>query len=95
VAPLVRDRPSLKTLAWMGLVAGAPAIIGCWIGGFTYSRPLSLLFLAIGAGAVFQVAWEIAKMVRPKLDTGNAPFLAFSGVTAGMAALYITGLLVK
>jgi zinc transporter ZupT len=95
VAPLARDRPSLKSLLVMGLIAGAPAIVGCWIGGFTYSRPLSVLFLAIGAGAVFQVAWELAKMIQPKLKTANAPFVAFAGVITGMALLYITGLLVK
>ncbi len=96
VAPLARDRPSLKSLLVMGLIAGVPAIVGCWIGGFTYSRPLSVLFLAIGAGAVFQVAWELAKMIQPKLETtANAPFVAFAGVIAGMVSLYITGLLVK
>ncbi len=95
VAPLARDRPSLKSLLVMGVIAGAPAIVGCWIGGFTYSRPLSVLFLAIGAGAVFQVAWELAKMIQPKLETASAPFVAFSGTITGMAMLYITGLLVK
>ncbi|MBA3632823.1 MAG: ZIP family metal transporter [Acidobacteria bacterium] len=96
IAPLVRDRPSVKTLLVMGLIAGAPAIVGCWIGGFTYSLPFSLLFLAIGAGAVFQVAWELAKMIQPKLETSpRASFVAFAGVITGMALLYITGLLVK
>lgn len=95
VAPLVRERPSSWTLIWLGLIAGAPAIFGAWIGGFTYARPLSLLFLAIGAGAVFQVAWEIGRLLRKDLDTRRGPLLAFSGVTAGMAVLYVTGLLVK
>lgn len=95
VAPLVRERPSIRTLIWLGLIAGAPAIFGAWIGGFTYARPLSLLFLAIGAGAVFQVAWEIGRLLRRDLETSRGPVLAFSGVTAGMAVLYFTGLLVK
>jgi ZIP family zinc transporter len=96
VAPLARDRPSLKSLLVMGLIAGVPAIVGCWIGGFTYSRPLSVLFLAIGAGAVFQVAWELSKMIQPKLElTPNASFVAFAGVVCGMLSLYVTGLLVK
>jgi len=96
VAPLASDRPSVKSLLIMGLIAGVPAIVGCWIGGFTYSRPLSVLFLAIGAGAVFQVAWELSKMIQPKLElTPNASFVAFAGVVCGMLSLYVTGLLVK
>lgn len=37
----------------MGVIGGAPAIVSAWIGGLSYSQPLSVLFLAIGAGAVF------------------------------------------
>jgi zinc transporter, ZIP family len=95
VAPLVRERPSHWTLIWLGLIAGAPAIFGAWIGGFTYARPLSLLFLAIGAGAVFQVAWQIGRLIQKDLEVRSGPVLAFSGVTAGMVLLYVTGLLVK
>ncbi len=95
IAPIVRDRPAVGALVKMGLVAGAPAIVGCWIGGFTYLRPLSVLFLGIGAGAVFQVAAEIGRLLRRDLAEPRGPMLAFAGAMAGMLALYVTGLLIK
>jgi zinc transporter, ZIP family len=60
-----------------------------------FSQPLAVLFLAIGAGAVFEVAYEIAKLVR--LDTAKRPMpmTIFAGVTAGMLVLYVTGWFIK
>ena len=54
-------RPALITLAGLGLVAGLPTILGAWIGGFSYSPTASVLFLAIGAGAIIQVIWVIMR----------------------------------
>jgi zinc transporter, ZIP family len=95
VIPLLRTRPSLLRLALLGLLAGVPAIIGTWLGGLTYSQPLAVLFLSIGAGAVFQVAWEIGKLIRGDEERAPAPLLTFSGVAAGMLLLYVTGVLIK
>jgi zinc transporter, ZIP family len=95
VAPIARDRPSWQRLALLGLIAGAPAIVGTWIGGFTYSLPLAALFLGIGAGAVFQVALEIARLIRRDEARDPAPFVSFGGVAAGMLVMYVTGLLMK
>ena len=60
VAPLARSRPSLRTLVILGLIAGIPTIFGTWIGGFSYSPVASVLFLAIGAGAIIQVILVLA-----------------------------------
>jgi ZIP family zinc transporter len=95
VAPIARDRPSWQRLAVLGLIAGAPAIVGTWIGGFTYSLPLAALFLGIGAGALFQVAWEIGRIIRRDEARNPAPFVNFGGVAAGMLVMYVTGLLMK
>ena len=43
----------------MGLIAGVPTILGTWIGGFIYSPLASVIFLAIGAGAIFQVVYSL------------------------------------
>ncbi len=95
IAPVVRDQPSLANLLWMGLIGGGPAIIGAWIGGISYSQPLSILFLAIGAGAVFEVAYEIGKLIQKDGAKHPKPVTIFAGVTAGMLLLYVTGLLIK
>jgi zinc transporter ZupT len=96
VVPIARDRPALRTLALLALIGGGPAIAGAWIGGLLYSQPLSALFLAIGAGAVFQVAYQIG---RQMIWTGAAerqrPWAAFAGVLAGMLMLYVTGVVIK
>jgi zinc transporter ZupT len=93
VVPIARDRPSLRTLGLLGCIGGAPAILGTWIGGLVASQPLAALFLAIGAGAVFQVAWEIGRLIRG--DRAPLPFVEFAGVAGGMALLYVLGLFVK
>jgi zinc transporter ZupT len=95
IAPLAKERPRLATFAWLGLLGGAPAILGTWVGGLVFSPVLSLLFLSVGAGAVFEVAWEIAKLIRQDAQAERMPLTIAGGVVAGMTLLYVTGLLVK
>ena len=96
IVPLAKDEPRLRTLALLGLVGGAPAIVGAWVGGLVSSEPLSVLFLAVGAGAVFQVAYEIGReMVWKEAATRERPLAAFGGVLAGMLVLYVTGGVIK
>jgi len=95
IAPVLRDRPSIKNLAVMGLIGGAPAILGAWIGGYTPSPFLAVLFLAIGAGAIFEVIYEIAKLIQKDTTREPMPMTVFSGVLAGMLLLWVTGLLIK
>lgn len=95
IAPVLRDRPGVGRLAIMGLVGGAPAILGAWIGGYTPSPFLTVLFLAIGAGAIFQVIYEIAKLIQKDTQREAMPIIVFSGVLTGMMMLWVTGLLIK
>jgi zinc transporter ZupT len=95
IAPVLRDRPSWASLVWMGLIGGAPAVVGAWIGGLSYSQPLAVLFLAIGAGAVFEVVYEIGKLIQKDAAKRPMPVTIFAGVTVGMLLLYVTGLLIK
>lgn len=95
IAPVLRDRPSPMNLVWMGLIGGAPAIVGAWIGGLSYSQPLAVLFLGIGAGAVFEVVYEIGKLIRHDTAKRPMPVTIFAGATVGMLLLYVTGLLIK
>lgn len=97
VAPIVQDRPSAASLAAMGLVGGFPAVVGAWTGAFAFSAHLAALFFGIGAGAIFQVAWEVAKLLQThaRRAPARAPVIQASGVALGMVALYALGLLVK
>ncbi len=96
VVPLAKDRPTLRSLALLGLIGGAPAIVGAWVGGLINAPPLSVLFLAIGAGAVLQVAYAIGREMVWKEGPARArPLMAFSGVLAGMLVLYVTGVVIK
>jgi zinc transporter ZupT len=95
IAPVLRDHPGIKNLAFMGLVGGAPAILGAWMGGFSSSPTASVLFLGIGAGAVFEVVYEIAKLIKKDTEREAMPFMVFSGIMAGMLLLWVTGLLIK
>jgi hypothetical protein len=95
IAPLVKEKPSLRSLAGLGLLGGAPAIVGTWVGGLVYSPILSVLFLSVGAGAVFEVAWEIVKLIRQDREAAHMPLTIAGGAVAGMSLLYVTGLLIK
>jgi ZIP family zinc transporter len=95
IAPILKDRPGIGQLVYLGLVGGAPAIIGAWIGGYTPSPFLAVLFLAIGTGAIFQVAVEIGRMIQKDTAREAAPMTVFSGVLTGMLVLWVTGIFIK
>jgi zinc transporter, ZIP family len=95
VSPLTRSKVRLMHLALLGLVGGAPTILGCWMGGFSYSDLASAFFLAIGAGAVFQVVWSIGTQMM-KTAEGNLFHLSnAAGVMLGMVVMWGTALLVS
>ncbi len=94
VAPIAADRPKLKTLVGLGLLAGVPTVFGAWIGGLAYSPLFATLFLAIGAGAIAQVVLALYRViVKDRPDLGWSPLTA-GGVLAGLLVMYGTGLLV-
>jgi zinc transporter ZupT len=95
IAPILRDRPTLGQLALLGILGGGPAIVGAWIGGYTPSPFLAVLFLAIGTGAIFQVAVEIARFIQKDTSREAMPITVFSGVLTGMLLLWVTGIFIK
>jgi len=95
IAPVLRDRPSIAQLALLGIVGGAPAVLGAWMGGFAPSPTLAVLFLAIGTGAIFEVVYEIAKLIQKDTNRQPMPMTVFSGILTGMLLLWVTGLLIK
>jgi zinc transporter ZupT len=93
VAPVAREkRPRLAHFAALGLIAGAPVILGGWIGSIALGPTIGAVFLAIGVGAILQVLWEMGSMVRAqgRLATGTN----LLGFLVGLVVMYVTDLLV-
>jgi zinc transporter ZupT len=95
VAPVVRTEFRWTHLLWLGLLAGAPTIAGTLVGAFAYTPVWAVLFLAVGAGAVFQVVIEIT---RHQLRQGGFASVvsgaSLAGFAAGLLVMYVTGLFV-
>lgn len=96
-APISREAHNiprfLRHAVQLGLIAGAPIILGTWIGGFSYSATSSTLFLAVGAGAAFQVVVSIVDhFLSQKQELFTYSNVA--GVLCGMAIMFATGMLV-
>jgi len=92
-APMARTKLMIGRLAAMGMIAGVPAIFGAWVGGFVYSPFAAVIFLAIGAGAIFQVIVLIMKWIQNEEGKlSNSSVLA--GIAVGMMIMYATSILV-
>ena len=96
VSPLVRERerPPLRRLAALGLIAGTPAILGALVGVSASSAELSALLLGVGVGAVVQVIVQIAPALRNSAGR-TLDALTATGIAAGVFAFYLTGLLIS
>ncbi len=95
VAPVAREgRVRVDRLLLLGVLAGAPAVLGAWIGASAFHPSLAALMFGIGAGAIAQVIVQIAPQVRDESGRFLHP-LASAGVLAGLLVMYVTGLLVS
>jgi len=81
-------------LVGLGMIAGAPAIFGAWVGGFVYSPFAAVVFLSIGAGAIFQVIITILRWMREEGDKNLSSAAVASGIAVGMLIMYLTSILV-
>ena len=95
VSPLTRSKVTLFHLALLGIIGGAPTILGCWLGGFSYSEIASVLFLSIGAGAVFQVVWSIGAQMMKTAESNLFNLSNAAGLMLGMIVMWTTALLVS
>ena len=96
IATPIADRQpvGLGRLAALALVAGAPTIPGAWLGGFVTSDVLGVLFFAGAAGAAFEVVVEVGRYVKERAPGGLTSPYVIGGFLAGIAVMYLTGLLV-
>jgi zinc transporter ZupT len=94
VAPIAQLRPSLGRLALLGLLAGAPAVLGAWIGAAAFNASLAAFLFGFGAGAIVQVIVQLAPTLRDESGRTLHPS-AVGGLLGGMALMFATGLLVS
>jgi len=94
VAPLAAGKPSIARLALLGLVAGAPAILGAWIGAAAFNASIAAFLFGFGAGAIVQVVVQLAPSLRDESGRTLHP-IAVAGLLGGMAVMFATGLLVS
>jgi zinc transporter, ZIP family len=96
-APIARERPRWWHFVLLAALAGLPAVLGVWIGGFSYSALSAAFFLALGVGAIAQVVYEVGRLIARQSAEDGLPLISpttFGGLAAGIAIMYATALLV-
>jgi zinc transporter ZupT len=94
-APAADERISLSwaRLGALTLIAGGPAILGAWLGGFVANDVMAALFFGAAAGAALEVVVEVLRYVARRDPAGLRSGYAIGGFLAGIAIMYATGLL--
>jgi len=102
-APLLPSRsgtesrtPGVLTFVWLVLLAGAPASIGAWIGGFAFSPVLATVFFGIGIGAIWQVIVDVSRLMMDRAHRRETTLFTWRnlvGFSLGMLVMYLTGFL--
>jgi zinc transporter ZupT len=88
------EQVSIRRLALLGLLAGSPAILGAWIGGYVTNDVLGVVFFALAAGAALQVVFEVGRDVARRAPGGLRSGWAIGGYVAGITVMYLTGTVV-
>jgi zinc transporter ZupT len=91
VSPLVERPAGWPRLVTLGIVAGAPAVVGTLIGATVNNGAIAALLLGAGAGAIVQVITQIWPALR---GSKGIPAPAMGGLAGGILAMYLTSLLV-
>ena len=95
VAPLGGEsRSQLPRLMGLGLIAGAPVILGAWIGAAAFNSSLVAFLLGVGVGAIVQVIQQLTPLMRDGSGRALHP-AAVGGLLVGLLVLYVTGLLIS
>ena len=98
IAPVARIHKLINRfylhLVLMGVIAGAPTILGTLIGGFSYTPALRVFFLAVGSGAIFDVAFDITHQMSKGRWLSLFTLTNVLGFLAGLLIIYATGFLV-
>ncbi len=91
VGPLAGTKPSWSFLALAGMVGGGPTFLGTIVGYSFVSKPLSILFLSLAAGAILFIIGELYHVAR-RPDVKST---AMVGLLVGFFLAYGTDLVLK
>ncbi len=95
VSPLSRTKSrNVKKLIIYGLIAGIPTIGGTFVGGFSFSNLTAILFLTIGAAAIFQVIYHLTSdLINKNKDVLSNGYIII-GFIIGVVLMYVTGIFI-
>ena len=93
VSPLATTRPTLGRLLLLGAIAGAPAILGAWVGAAAFNPSAAALLFGVGVGAIAQVIVQLSPLMRDEKGRLFHP-AAVGGLLVGIGLMYLTSLLV-
>lgn len=94
VAPLTGRRPRILPLLGLGLIAGAPAILGAVVGAGVNNAAVSATLFGVGVGAIIQVIVQISPALRGREGPRRLSALVLGGIALGIVVMYLTGLLI-
>jgi zinc transporter, ZIP family len=83
------DRPSWGFLGLLGLIGGAPTLVGTLVGQAWVSVPVSIAFLALAAGSILYVVMELLAVCR---TFGRRTYVAWGlvlGLLLGFATEFV------
>jgi zinc transporter, ZIP family len=83
--------PRFSRLAALAVIAGAPAILGAWIGGYATNDVLAVVFFAAAAGAALEVVVEVVRWIARRAPGGLSSGWVIGGFLAGILVMYATG----
>jgi ZIP family zinc transporter len=90
IGPLVgQEQPSWKYLGLAGLIGGGPTFLGTLVGSFFVSDAMSVLFLALAAGALVYILGELFHLTRAP----GTRLPAGWGILAGFLFAFLTDLI--
>lgn len=88
--------PGWTSFLWLTLLAGVPASIGAWIGGFAFSPVLATVFFGVGMGAIWQVIVDVAQLMLDRARRQDRSLFTWpnlAGFTIGILVMYLTAFL--
>ena len=94
-APLAGTKPSWKFLFLAGLIGGGPTLLGTLVGSAFESERVSVLFLALAAGALIYVIRELLHHGRGASTDPKDSMFVTGAIGAGLLLGFATEVMLK